>query len=1353
MAFNFNWSPLTADASFYTRAQELLTTALNKYPKPPIIVDDIIVNELNLGSVPPDLEILEIGDLAEDRFRGIFKMCYTGDAYLTLKTRANPLNTYLSTRPSFTSPQPLAASSGLTIPLQITLSEIKLSAFIILVFSRQKGLTLVFRNDPLESLKVSSTFDAIPFVRDYLQKEIEGQLRTLLMDEVPAIIHRLSLRLWCPEYRAKEDEESARRSPNPTSDEQPVDPLASPPQDPIDVSGNFLDASQIASLSLDTNYEHHSLFSQKNLLRLAALTDSHRTLSLFTPGIRDAVFRAWTGPSERGELHTSSAKPILPAISRAHSWAGTTSHMYTFSDSQEGPSSARPTLSSFGSTATGSGLVGNRPSKPHNGRRKKHRVVNLRKKAVGGEDGQSITDEGSTVSSTASSAQSEYGGTWSSQEREGEMVTPPQSPPRKAASRERALLDDNAPIFGRHMTPRHTTFEQADDLTPKPLKDRTPNERPLSASRRPRLRTSHTYNHPVQRTEKAQTQTSVQVSQMSSIDPFQYLESPTGGILEQAWMMKMAGEIARRVNEEKAANNRFWDRPSDGMEETPPPASKLLAQQLCRPNSQPLARKPATKELIQLLPKLTSTLRPISTGSSSRQLLSSPYICNLASCTPLRRISVFSQPAVHRCFSQNAITCDSSAPATNSPGTQTKEDDDPDAELGLEQQQERSFGKSEKASQAAQVNLSARLSKEGRPQGQKAGLQEIWRLIKIARPEAKVLSVAFVFLLVSSGISMSIPFSIGKIMDIATKPETGSEQLFGLDLTTFYIALGGVLALGAAANYGRIIILRIVGERIVTRLRSQLFRRTFVQNAEFFDANRTGDLISRLSSDTIIVGKSITQNLSDGLRSLVSGGAGLGLMAYVSLKLTSILALMFPPVAIGAFFYGRVIRNLSRKIQKNLGTLTKIAEERLGNVRTSQAFAGEILEVNRYNKQVRKIFDLGKREAWISATFFSTTGLMGNMTIIAILWVGGGMVKSGAITIGELSSFLMYTVFAGSSLFGLSSFYSELMKGVGAASRLFELQDRHPTISPTVGNPVKSARGPIRFENLSFSYPTRPAVGIFNGLSFEIPQGTNVAIVGPSGGGKSTIASLMLRFYTPTQGTIKIDGVDISTMNVKSLRRKIGLVAQEPVLFSGTIAENVAYGKPKASQGEINAAARKANCRFIEDFPDGLKTFVGARGAQLSGGQKQRIAIARALVKNPDILILDEATSALDAESETLVNSALGALLAGNNTTISIAHRLSTIKRSDTIIVLSSDGKVAEQGSYQELSSKPDGAFTKLMEWQMSGSDMPGASSQPQQRQQVQGDTEPEVKEGEELMLDVEEGESAVGEGEGRGEN
>ena len=620
----------------------------------------------------------------------------------------------------------------------------------------------------------------------------------------------------------------------------------------------------------------------------------------------------------------------------------------------------------------------------------------------------------------------------------------------------------------------------------------------------------------------------------------------------------------------------------------------------------------------------------------------------------------------------------------------------------LDNQYAEDFQRSEKASQATQVNLSARLQST-KTQPNAAGFGEIWRLIKIAKPEAKWLGLAFTFLLISSTITMSIPLSIGKILDLATKDASESGTLFGLDLSQFYIALGCVLTVGAAANYGRIIILRIVGERIVARLRSQLYRRTYVQNAEFFDANRTGDLISRLSSDTIIVGKSITQNLSDGLRAIVSGGAGFAAMGWVSLKLTSILCLMLPPVAIGAFFYGRAIRNLSRKIQRNLGTLTKIAEERLGNVRTSQAFAAETQEVGRYNHQIKKIFALGKREALISATFFSSSGFLGNITILALLYSGGSMVKSGVISIGDLTSFLMYTAYAGSSLFGVSSFYSELMKGVGAASRLFELQDRKPTIPATVGTKVVSAQGPIKFTNVSFAYPTRPAVKIFDGLSFEIPSSSNVAIVGPSGGGKSTIGALMLRFYNPTEGSITINGVDISSMNGKSLRRRIGIVSQEPVLMSGSIAENIAYGKPHASRAEIIAAARKANCQFISDFPEGLDTSVGARGAQLSGGQKQRIAIARALLKNPDILILDEATSALDAESETLVNSALAALLRGHNTTISIAHRLSTIKRSDHIIVLSNDGRVAETGTYTALSNNPESAFSKLMEWQMSG--------------------------------------------------
>ncbi|KAI6247216.1 ABC multidrug transporter [Erysiphe necator] len=613
------------------------------------------------------------------------------------------------------------------------------------------------------------------------------------------------------------------------------------------------------------------------------------------------------------------------------------------------------------------------------------------------------------------------------------------------------------------------------------------------------------------------------------------------------------------------------------------------------------------------------------------------------------------------------------------------------------------FQRSKKATQATQVNFSARLSSQ-KSLRYSSGFGEIWRLVKIARPEAKWLSLAFFFLLVSSSISMAIPFSIGKILDLATKNSEGNT-LFELNNQQFFGALGLILSIGAVANYGRILILRIVGERVISRLRSKLFRRTFVQDAEFFDANRVGDLLSRLSSDTVIVGKSITQNLSDGLRSLVSGAAGLAAMVWVSLDLASILCVIFPPVAISAFIYGRMIRNLTRKIQRNLGTLTKIAEERLGNVRTSQAFTAEVQEVGRYNHQIKKIFALGRKEAVISATFFTTSGFFGNMTILALLYSGGSMVKNGIITIGDLTSFLMYTAYAGSSLMGLSSFYSELMKGVGAASRLFELQDRKPSICSTLGTKVESAKGIIKFSNVRFAYPTRPAVKIFDDLNFEIPSGSNIAIVGPSGGGKSTIGSLLLRFYLPTSGVISINGRDISSMNAKSLRRRIGLVGQEPVLMSGSIADNIAYGIPHASHAEIVAAAKKANCNFISDFPDQLETQVGARGAQLSGGQKQRIAIARALLKNPDILILDEATSALDAESETLVNSALAVLLRGHNTTISIAHRLSTIKRSDHIIVLGKDGKVAETGTYNMLSSNPDSAFSKLMKWQIASND------------------------------------------------
>ncbi|KAF8859012.1 mitochondrial distribution and morphology protein 34 [Acephala macrosclerotiorum] len=558
MAFNFNWSPLTADADFYKRAQEMLTTALNKSPKPPIIVDDILVNELNLGSVPPELEILEIGDLAEDRFRGIFKMCYSGDAFLTLKTRvqANPLNTYLFSKPSFTSPQPLAAQSGLTIPLQITLSEIKLSAFIILVFSRQKGLTLVFRNDPLESLKVSSTFDSIPFVRDYLQREIEKQLRTLMMDELPAIIHRLSLRLWCPDYAAKEDQEMETKKPE--NEEVAVDPFGSPPQDAVDARGNVLDASEISSMSLDGGSEIHSLFSQKNLLRLAALTDSHRTLSLFTPSIRDAVFRAWAGPSERSDSAGSST-PTTPGLIRSHSSVGSTSTTYTFnrSDDGHGHIPSRPSLVSMHSATTGLGLGAGRHSRSHM-RKKKTRVVNLRKNKTTDD---LASESGDSETSSMAPASEPAFPTPVVEEPEDNIITPPHSPSQRVRFRTSSIDLGESPRRLRLSTADRPSVKLSSSALPEQvILDPVPTEEKAVPIREQRPAYSHFAPYPQEKAPLTYTPAPV-LSDTSSA---------AGSIIEQAWVMKMASEIARRAQDEKSTNQSFWSR--DEREETPPPA-------------------------------------------------------------------------------------------------------------------------------------------------------------------------------------------------------------------------------------------------------------------------------------------------------------------------------------------------------------------------------------------------------------------------------------------------------------------------------------------------------------------------------------------------------------------------------------------------------------------------------------------------------------------------------------------------------------------------------------------------------------------------------------------------------------
>ncbi|KAL4817249.1 mitochondrial distribution and morphology protein 34 [Aspergillus spinulosporus] len=559
MAFNFNWSPLTADANFYTRAQDLLTAALNKSPKPPIIVDDIIVTELNLGSIPPELEILEVGDLAEDRFRGIFKMSYSGDAFLTLKTRvqANPLNTYLLTRPSFATPVPLAAATPLTIPLQITLSDFKLSGFVVLVFSKQKGITVVFRNDPLESLKVSSTFDSIPFVRDFLQKEIEAQLRILFMDELPAIIHRLSLRLWVPEYRdgeQPETQDTAARTEGPGQD-----PLASPPQDPVDALGNALNESEIASLSLESSVETHSLFSQKNLLRLGALTDSQRTLSLFTPSIREVVYRAWTSPTDAGDATAGMISPASPALSRTHSQVG---NMSSFPDTASMVSSqTRSTTSTHNFSSYGLN-TGSSRSKVHSRKRKK-RIVDLRRPKTT-DDAASVSDESAFTEST--SAPSVYSAPLPIvREQPDDPVTPPLSPEtglHLPPVPERHRLSNSRPSLRRGADAFVQSGESSSSARPRSdVVD-------VDATPRATMRSHVTMTRC---SEKAEPEAPRQLP--STILPFAD-DKASSNLVDQALVERLAGEIARRMRDEKMSGSStctpFWDRLNH--DEAPPPA-------------------------------------------------------------------------------------------------------------------------------------------------------------------------------------------------------------------------------------------------------------------------------------------------------------------------------------------------------------------------------------------------------------------------------------------------------------------------------------------------------------------------------------------------------------------------------------------------------------------------------------------------------------------------------------------------------------------------------------------------------------------------------------------------------------
>ncbi|XP_078676320.1 ATP-binding cassette sub-family B member 10, mitochondrial-like [Branchiostoma floridae x Branchiostoma belcheri] len=580
--------------------------------------------------------------------------------------------------------------------------------------------------------------------------------------------------------------------------------------------------------------------------------------------------------------------------------------------------------------------------------------------------------------------------------------------------------------------------------------------------------------------------------------------------------------------------------------------------------------------------------------------------------------------------------------------------------------------------------------------------KDLRRLLQLARPERRRVAAAIGLLLISSAVTMAVPYSMGRVIDtIYSAVEQGNVMD---NLKWICKILVVVFIVGGCANAGRVYLMQMSGQRIVNRLRNAVFGSIMKQETAFFDKTRTGELINRLSADTALVGYAVTENISDGLRSTVAVVAGVGMMFYVSPQLASIVLTVVPPISMIGILYGRYVRKITKRVQDALAKSTEVAEEKIGNIRTVKAFAKEDNECERYAEKIATVVNLAKQESLAKAAFFGSMGMAGNLVVLSVLYGGGMMMESAHITVGDLSAFLMYTGWVAMSLGGLTSFYSELMKAIGATSRLWELVDRKPEIAIDVGHipTAASVLGAIKFNDIHFAYPSRLDVQVFSNLDLSVPAGSVTAVVGSSGSGKSTLGSLLLRLYDPNQGSVTIDGEDIRNLNPQWLRTYVGTVSQEPILFSCSIRDNITYGaaEPAAvSMDKIIQAAQEANALdFILSFPDGFDTVVGERGVMLSGGQRQRIAIARALIKDPRILLLDEATSALDAESESLVQEALERLMIGR-TVITIAHRLSTIKNADTIAVLHNGG-IVERGSYESLMAIPSGMFRKLVEKQ-----------------------------------------------------
>lgn len=599
------------------------------------------------------------------------------------------------------------------------------------------------------------------------------------------------------------------------------------------------------------------------------------------------------------------------------------------------------------------------------------------------------------------------------------------------------------------------------------------------------------------------------------------------------------------------------------------------------------------------------------------------------------------------------------------------------------------------------------LEKEELPKGKfnKQGIGQFAQIFRYILPYKWTFVFGMIFMFLSTVTSLCFPYLIGNLVDTAeqTSQLDFLNGLFSVDklgIREVLIALVVALILQGFFSFMRIICLTSVSEYAMADIRKHLFSKMISLPLPFFEKNRVGELTSRITADVTQLQDTMSWTLAEMIKQIITMILGVGFIFTISPRLSWVMLSTFPLLIIAAVFFGRFIKRLARKTQDALAEANVVAEETLHNVQVVKSFTNEKLESSRYDTNIVKLVKYALRAIYFRGGFFTFTiyAIFGG--IVLVLWQGMKMVQAQDMTIGALVSFVLFTFYIGVSVGGFGDMFSRLLKAIGSSERLLEIFGMESEVNVDASQVVgPKLRGDIEYRNVDFAYPTRDDLAVLKDLNISIPEGKRIALVGSSGAGKSTIVQLLMRFYELNEGLISIGGTDIKDINISHLRQNIGIVPQEVMLFGGTIAENIRYGKPNASDAEVREAAQQANAmEFINSFPDNMETIVGERGIKLSGGQRQRIAIARAILKNPSILVLDEATSSLDSESEMLVQQALNKLMIGR-TSIVIAHRLSTIRDVDNIIVLD-QGQVVEQGTHQVLSNIPNSMYANFLELQ-----------------------------------------------------